>query len=624
MYRLRTVDVWDTLLRRRCHPDAVKLHTAGFLLRRHWSQVLPALRSGRLLLHCRLDVERELARSSAVDPGRDDEYALRDVLALWLERSTSNLSETPQLLAQLCDEELEQESRVSYADPTILDFLAGIPAEKTLFLSDFYMSADQLRELLSRKGLSEWVDEGCSSCDAGLNKRSGRLFEKIMQDMGISPGHYAHIGDNPVSDVRVPAKLGIAAMHYKNPAEQRLLRQRASWFRDRRKLFADIQVIARRAQPEQKSQLALEAFDYGISLAPLFAGFGLFLLESAQRDQLGKLYFFSREGVFFSAIYRKLVATLGEFSHLAPPAIDLQVSRLATFCPSLRSCTMSEMSRLWSGFDSQSPRAWGLSLGLNLDVLRQICDRLQITFDASISAAASSSEFDRLLHDQQCRALVELQIRQKRELLQDYLRQSGLSEGSGRIGVVDIGWHGSIQDNIAHLYPNTQFQGYYLGLQRWHQPMPSNCLKRAYGPDLNLSEQYGSLFANLPLMEMLCNCAHGSVTGYERGSDAAVQATVSHLPGEAEVHEHLVSHVQRGVLHAMDTWASTIGEQALSSEELRETALKTWQRVLDRTPSWLRKAHAQMLHDEQFGRGTVGPPPTLRRKGRWRRLLSLR
>ena len=32
MYKLRTIDVWDTVLRRDCHPECVKLATARHLL----------------------------------------------------------------------------------------------------------------------------------------------------------------------------------------------------------------------------------------------------------------------------------------------------------------------------------------------------------------------------------------------------------------------------------------------------------------------------------------------------------------------------------------------------------------------------------------------------------------
>ncbi|MGB4782617.1 hypothetical protein, partial [Candidatus Methylomirabilis sp.] len=43
-YHLMTVDVWDTLLRRRCHPDAVKLHVCCWLLRCHGRRLPPEYR----------------------------------------------------------------------------------------------------------------------------------------------------------------------------------------------------------------------------------------------------------------------------------------------------------------------------------------------------------------------------------------------------------------------------------------------------------------------------------------------------------------------------------------------------------------------------------------------------
>ncbi|MGH8538912.1 MAG: hydrolase, partial [Stenotrophobium sp.] len=145
MIRLRTVDVWDTLLRRKCHPDAVKLHTANYFLFRHWSEIRSALRDPRALLGLRLNIEHQLARISAIDPARDDEYGLRDVLNAWVARAVCDGGQDrAPILDELEVEEFRQEQSVSYLDPGIRATLARHPAGKTLFLSDFYMSAERL------------------------------------------------------------------------------------------------------------------------------------------------------------------------------------------------------------------------------------------------------------------------------------------------------------------------------------------------------------------------------------------------------------------------------------------------------------------------------------------------
>ena len=55
-----TVDVWDTLLRRRCHPDEVKLASAKYVLLTFWSQLHPDYRTQRAIFERRVAAEVEI------------------------------------------------------------------------------------------------------------------------------------------------------------------------------------------------------------------------------------------------------------------------------------------------------------------------------------------------------------------------------------------------------------------------------------------------------------------------------------------------------------------------------------------------------------------------------------
>jgi FMN phosphatase YigB (HAD superfamily) len=216
-FELCTVDVWDTLLRRECHPDAVKLHTCNELLIRAGDSVDISLRDPRALLKLRLAFEGEQGRAARAS-GFDDEYALPEVIDAWLARAAPDLAapERATLSQALQDEELRQEGFVSYADPGITSALACVSAKRWMFLSDFYLSSTQLAALLESKGFAGRFDGGVSSADARLNKRSGRLYAEMQRTVDIAPGGHCHIGDDPVSDVRVPNALGIHTVPYEN------------------------------------------------------------------------------------------------------------------------------------------------------------------------------------------------------------------------------------------------------------------------------------------------------------------------------------------------------------------------------------------------------------------------
>ena len=63
-HALFTIDVWDTILRRNCHPDEVKLFTARALLLVHGSKLRPEVRDATALLHARQLAEHDLGRES--------------------------------------------------------------------------------------------------------------------------------------------------------------------------------------------------------------------------------------------------------------------------------------------------------------------------------------------------------------------------------------------------------------------------------------------------------------------------------------------------------------------------------------------------------------------------------
>ena len=81
--KLVTIDVWDTLIRRVCHPDAVKVHTCRFLLLTRYFDIKEDFRSVKALLNARRGAEAHVGEVQRV-MGFDDEYQLREVYSCWV------------------------------------------------------------------------------------------------------------------------------------------------------------------------------------------------------------------------------------------------------------------------------------------------------------------------------------------------------------------------------------------------------------------------------------------------------------------------------------------------------------------------------------------------------------
>jgi len=616
MFSLRTIDVWDTLLRRKSHPDFSKLVSARALFITHGKEILGAYPDHWSIYRERCRIEGELA----LDPSRGDgEYEVEDVLARLLTRVLRpDSTDIPAMAARLADVELEFELRQTYPDPTIRAFSQDYPAKQTLFLSDFYMSAEHLNRLLKHHALDDLVADGISSCDVGLNKRSGNLFHHVQTRLGVAPSEHVHIGDNPHADVNMPSRLGIKAVHFQPEEEHQKRMARADFLNDRKTLFRHLDEEIRTRTHEELGRLqgkASSAFLLGLRAAPLLVGFMSHIAEHALFDRIKRLFFFTREGEFFIQVWRRLFPENQLAGQVLPSAQLLEVSRIATFCASLREVSTKELMRLWNLYSTQSIYALLKTLGLPPDGFAEVCQAHGLSLKEDVVYPWQDVRVRNLFQDPAFRGSIKEKINQDRENLVAYLHEHGWGADIARLGIVDIGWRGTIQDNLALLSPHTQVHGYYLGLQRYLNEQPANVDKSAFGPDANMANDYVELLDAVSIIEMLCNSLHGSVTAYERDSNGLMRAVRLVDEEENKVHREFVGHFQRGVLAACEVWADYVDSHVITSAELRGPGCVIWRELVKNAHCDLAQTYASLSHNEVFGVGgfvdkSVVPSPT--------------
>jgi FMN phosphatase YigB (HAD superfamily) len=600
---LLTVDVWDTLLRRRCHPDGVKLHVCRHLLLRWGDGLDPVCRDPWILLRLRQEAERRIGETRCAQ-GFDDEYGHLEVYRRWLELAGFQDGPASPGLEVLLDEleraEIEQEKHVSYADPVIGATLRRLAARRVVFLSDFYLPASAVRELLGHHGLDAVVGEGLVSCDVGYNKRSGRLFRHLRERAGVPGGAHWHIGDNPWSDVQAAREAGIHALHFQPDEEHRRRLAREADFHDRQQALRRA-VAALVEQPVPAGVTRQDFYQLGRRCAPLLVGFVLMAMERAVSERIGVLYFFTREGEFFLDIYRRLAAA-DVLGFAPPPAALLKVSRLSTFAGSLRALSTDELMRLWNQYSVQSLQGLLKSLALDPGEWAGAAARHGLDLATPVQYPWQDTRIRAFLDDPEIRARIESHLDVRRDALRAYLAAVGVDEDAAPIGIVDIGWRGTIQDNLAYVLPQRRIIGCYLGLNRFLNVQPDNVCKTAYGPNANESDALCALLDFVAPLEMLCNSPHGSVEGYTM-VDGAMDAVRRIDADENRIHADYVRHFQAGVLDAVPHWADFLRTHAFSSMELRPVAMETWHSIVREPPPFLAEAFFRLKHNEIFGVG---------------------
>ena len=605
LHRLLTVDVWDTMIRRLGHPDMPKVASARHLSLCVGAELPPHLRDHFEIYRERCAIEGEFATAPDNPSG---EYRAEQVLGVLVSRLLPNrVGEARLAIAdQLVKVEMDHDFRHSYPDPTIIEYCSKYPAETTLFLSDFYFGASFLERLIRHHGLGSLVDGGLSSCDEGCNKRSGQLFRHVHRQLLVTPAEHVHIGDNDISDHAAPARLGVKSLCYRPPAEHALRCHRESQFRDRESLFRDIfaqsKVIAE-ASCVGRAGSALAAFKLGMSSAPLFMGFALHTAERSLEEKCDKLLFFTREGAFFRDVWSALFPD-GRIAGLDLPDCELvEVSRISTFCASLREVSIEEMMRVWNLYSTQSMFALAKTLDLDPGLIDNVVRSHGIDMHEQIQYPWADQRVRQLFGDPSFVSILQARVASARRGLLAYLSERALSPGDLRVGIVDIGWRGTIQDNLAWVRPETHFFGHYLGLQRFLNVQPSNCSKSAFGPNANESSDSVDLLDAVSVIEMLCNSTGGSVVGYQRNSEGRCTAVREVDLIEDSVVASFSQHFQDGVVAVARGWADAIDRHVIRSSELRPLGMAIWRQLASSPDAGLVSAYASLRHNECFGLG---------------------
>ncbi|MFN6191597.1 MAG: HAD family hydrolase [Planctomycetia bacterium] len=597
MYLLRTVDVWDTLLRRDCHPECIKKIVAQHVCLRYAADIAEEYRDEEAAYAARLSVESMLARR-AVAAGKDDEYSIGEVVETWLGQIAPSVNASL-AVPEVIDYEFVVEAAHSVPDPDIRETLEKHPAAKTIFLSDFYWPSDLLLKLIHSKNLHTLVSEGVTSCDIGRNKRSGGLYRYILESYNVQAHEVLHIGDNRVSDVVAAQKLGIAAVHFVPTArhqerlqnEKRFSRPALVYEQAAKESLANVKNVA-----EELEASACEAFCAGVDAASLFIGFALYVAESAIRNRLDRIYFLTREGVFLHRVFEAMFP-LGSWIGLPLPATAiLDVSRASTQAAALQQPTEQVLDRRRWPYRGHTVGVLCAAIGLDPKECTSALSRVGLQAEDVIAHPSEDERVRQLLKDEEiiCAAKAATSIRHREAVA--YLREKGL-EDSGRYGIVDVGWRGTIQDHVAAMLPRTEFQGFYLALKDQLTSPLGNVRKAACFFVEGDDWKTGRLLETYGLIEMLCGSSVGSVTGYALSAEGTVP--IRDLRNdECPYFAAVVQPFQDGVISACHVWRRHVDQNGFGSRALHACGMSAWRRLSQTSSGAIVEAFlATRMHD---------------------------
>lgn len=458
---------------------------------------------------------------------------------------------------------------------------------RIIFISDMVLPTPVIRLMLVNRGLARPTDPVYVSGDIGLTKASGRLFDYVLAQEGISPAQLHHYGDNPQTDVISArrCKIGVTFFHQSqlNRFERQALQSDPNNLH--RSPLAGISRAVRLSLPAGERDPDMLT---GV-VAPLLTAFVAWVLRDANRQGLQRLYFVSRDG---QILYKIATELTQHFS--GPKCRYLYGSRQAWLLPSITVCNRQALD--WLMLHDRTP--FNLLKKLAIEPT-QITPALQrYHFDSStLHCPLTPTDEDRfwqMIESPDVAELVLGKAASVRQTVLAYFAQEQLT-ADGNWALVDVGWAARGQRAIRQILrtqdPHAEVRGYYLAMSDDRRPITETGPYRVFVPPIS-TQQFDSpgrvVLNNTMLFEHLILLAdHGTVVSYHY-QDEVWSPVLKELPP----HPFLRRFIPR-YQHIVLSYVSEVARSGLNLADLA-----CWQRaVLTTTHTFISRptlAEAQL------------------------------
>lgn len=578
-------DYFDTLVTRCVVPEHTK-RLASHLL----SRLLRGCFTKELLYSLRRDIEYHLCQINA-ENSQELEFRFEDFGAtLWAELKNRDahciLPDRDLFIRDLLAIEVAVEKTVQRVCPEVFEVLLALHRLdfKLLLISDFYLPEKEFKEMVAWHKLEHFFAKIYVSSAYGKSKGSGRIYPTICEEIGFLPGQFLMIGDNAHADILMARQHGLKTMHVQ-PQDNGLLHlfeKSADSSLDRQGFFIQMVLAKDICFPE-----------IGIS-------FWLFthrLFEELNKNKVRNVFFLSKEGEFLKKVFDRYQIQL--FGRKKINSHYLLASRKATFIASLRPLDVEDFSRLFDHYHDISIRDFLQSLNFDHAAIGFICEEMPNDCDLRLTNIRHHPDFRGLLNLPRFRNVFETRRKEQRNNFLSYLASFNVDFRSECLHLVDVGWKGSIQDNIYYcLAAEISVQGYYVGSLNATERIAGNRKKGLLFDNYPQPTPFFNVFnSNRSLFEMVLGASHGSANMYKSPEDIKTDESA---PGATTV------AADRGGQHPLVLTHDVAEEQQLFKEHIEPLQQKmlTLSAEMNRgyilhgnIPSgeWFARHHARMV-----------------------------
>lgn len=553
-YKIYFFDFFGTIMNRKCSGEDIK---------KIWSNQLAFILNNKLssreLYNLRISAEHYVCKKE-----KHFEFTYKELIAEIYKR-INVLEEYEgdyidfEKFYKLCLEiEIEVEIEMQEKNEEIITLIKELKnyGKKVYILSDFYLDSQYIKKFLEAKGEKNLVEKIFVSCELYKNKADGSVYKEILSLLNCNSKDCCMIGDNYHSDIFNARKNGFGTAKVKN----------------NRKLNKEInnkETLNRLENRKNENGLSYSNYSF-----MLFKFISLLYIE-VRKNKNKKVFFLAREGEFLKKLFDQYCRYV--YNKFRLPIIEsdyLYVSRQATYPASLNNDINEEnFIKLFDQYNNLSIKSFLINIGFSEENQKKIQNEFLGDYNKIINNFSLSDIYKKLRINSTFISIYESTIIEKKELFLKYLKQHNFFEAKS-VAIVDVGWKGSIQDNIFRtLGDEIKIYGYYCGLK--------NDAITSYN-----SQKKGLIFSEYPyksknfniwnydsnFMERLLTASHASTRGY-KNSNGIVEPVFNEF-GSEEQNYKSIKILQESIMNQFKELLNLIYNQPILNDEFEDILIQ--------------------------------------------------
>lgn len=392
-------------------------------------------------------------------------------------------------------------------------------------ISDMYLPQAIIEEILIKCGYSKY-DKLYISSESKKTKRTGSLYDLFLSDTKIKAASVLHIGDNKRSDYFMPRMKGMHSYHIDRDKVNTLLLSKEDIFCSNNKILPFLNNNITCYRKESK------AYRLGYELlGPLIVGFCSWIHSEDEKEVFDEIYFLARDMYLVIKAYNLLYGD--------EKTRYIEVSR-----KSVRNEYVRKKGKVEAVFDTLSRKRYSVN---------DVIDSMSLD-QSKIRELVNPDLLDKSLEDIEPETRLSINniilkmLNDSNDYSKRYLIKNGLANGKNAL--VDIGWHGTIQNIIEKIVDNPLYGLYFGSTKRKNY---NNLLCKGYWFDYCDESLAKNKLAITYILEVMLFPNHGTTISYSI-EDNEIQPQYDNFES---TNQYFIKKFQKGALQFVEDISSS-------------------------------------------------------------------